>query len=99
MEYVYLSATLKRYDYIAPLRSTTASDDAFSRQIPQSDMMPSPRRKTIVGKKPAFVGVVACGIPQATTPTIHFSYLLYMSCSYSSRLFLRQLLLPVNMPE
>lgn len=40
LEYVYFSATLKRYDYIAPaLSSTTASDDAFSRQIPQSGML------------------------------------------------------------
>lgn len=54
LEYVYFSATLKRYDYIAPALSTTASDDAFSRQIPQSGMLSSPRRKAIVGN-PAFL--------------------------------------------
>ena len=94
LEYVYFSATLKRYDYIAPALSTTASDDAFSRQIPQSDMLSSPRRKAIVGN-PALLEwshAVSCKLPlqQSTFLTYCTSLVLILSVFFTSTIIICQ---------
>lgn len=89
LEYVYFSATLKRYDYIAPALSTTASDDAFSRQNTSvwhvSSCCHLLEEKLLSVTLHCWSGRMR--YPASYHSNNHFSYLLYKSCSYFSRLF------------